>query len=79
MPFQNVNLILKPLSERCVPSLAEIKPSLLRGTDGLCPNLNFSFVMLLKSIEFDVYLNLSRILPVQYEKGVDNYHSIILV
>ena len=79
MPFQNVTLMSKPLPERHVPTLDEIKTPLLNGTGGLCPNLNISFFMLLKAIGFDVYLNLSRIFPEQYGKDANNYHSIILV
>ena len=75
MPFQNVTLMSKPLSERHVPSLAEIKQSLYRGTGGLCTSLNISFFILLRSIGFDVYMNLSRVF---LETNIQENHAILL-
>ena len=76
MPFQNVTHISKPLSERHVPSIAEIKQSLLSGGGGLCFTSNLSLFMMLQSMGFEVYLNLSNVDP---EKNDKDDHVILLI
>ena len=76
MPYQNVTLMSKPLTERHVPSIAEIKQPLLRGTGGLCTSLNISCFMLLRSIGFDVYMNISRVFL--WDLKIQENHIIVL-
>ena len=76
MPFQNVTHISKPLSERQVPPVAEIKQCLLSGVGGLCCTSNLSLFMMLQSIGFDVYLNFTICFP---EENDDDDHVILLI
>ena len=62
-PFQNVAHMSRPVSERHVPGIPETKQSLLSGVGGLCFSSNLSLFMLLRSMEFDVYMNLSTVNP----------------
>ena len=76
MPFQNVTLMSKPLSERHVPSIAEVKQSMLSGIGGLCFTLNLTLFMIFRSVGFDVYLNLSRVFPETNDK---DDHLLLLI
>ena len=75
-PFQNVTHMSKPASERHVPGIPEIKQSLLSGRGGLCFSSNVALFMLLQSMGFDVYMNLSIVGP---EKNDVADHVMLLV
>ena len=75
-PFQNVTHMSKPVFKRHVPGIPEIEQSLLSGRGGLCFSSNVALFMLLQSIGFDVYMNLSIVGP---EKNDVADHVMLLV
>ena len=76
MPFQNVTHIAKPYSERSVPSITEIKQSMLSRQSGLSCTSNLSLYMMLQSVGFDVYLNFTVCYP---EENDDEDHVMLLI
>ena len=76
MPFQNITHISKPYSERSVPSIPEIKQSMLSRLSGLCCSSNLSLYMVLQFLGFDVYLNFTVCFP---EENDDDDHVVLLI
>lgn len=74
IPFQSVTLIGKPFDQRRRPSLEEVKTSMIERKGGMCYTLNAFTYCLLKSIGYDVDLNISTV-PIC---GVPFYNHLIV-
>ena len=61
IPFQGITLMAKLLTERRKPTLDEVKTTMMQGKGGICYDFNMFTNFLLKSLGYDVHLNICQV------------------
>ena len=62
IPFQGITLMAKPLIERRKPTAEEVKAIMMEGNGGICYDFNLFTYYLLKSLGYNVHLNICQVL-----------------